>query len=249
MAHKPKLTLVKGCGALMGESRPLSAQRRPKVVVQALNAIDGRIRNIPGGESLEPVVLDLAVGRESQTSQADILGTGRLEKFVGLFEKGHSAILGKVFPNCQGTLSPLIGKAFPMPSRRPIPREILARNLAALLKKTGFTSPEVAGKAKVDRKTVNNQLNGRFDPRPDQVDAVAKVFGLGYWDLLNPYFDVDKETNETLVRLVELYSRATDTGKESIISVAQLAASAHAPPPSPPEGEALPSTARKIATP
>jgi transcriptional regulator with XRE-family HTH domain len=250
MTHRPTLSLVPNCGRnFMRDLRALPAQHRPKMIVQALNAIDGRVGDIASGEPLEPVVFDLAIGRERQAPQTDVLRARGLEKLVGLFEKGHSPILGKVFPICQGTLSPLIGKAFPMHNRRPLPRDVLARNLEALFKKTGFSAPEVARKAQVDRKTVNNQLNARVDPRPEQVDAVAKIFGLNYWDLLNPYFDVDAETNETLVRLIELFSSANDTGKTGILSVAQLAADANKLPPPPQPGEASSSENRKTGTP
>lgn len=249
MSHRPTLTLVPNCGARMGKSVPLPAQHRPKMVMQALNPVNGRVGDIPGGEALKPVVLDLPIGTESQAPQANLLVAGRLKKLIGLFEKGHRPILGKVFPVCQGTLSPLLGKAFPMTTKRPLPREVLAKNLKALMKKKDYTGPELAGKAKVDRKTVNNQLNARFDPRPEQVDAVAKVFGLNYWDLLNPHLDVDAATNETLMRLVELYGRATDDGKESILSVAQLAASAQKEPPAPEPGESATPSKRKAATP
>jgi transcriptional regulator with XRE-family HTH domain len=65
-----------------------------------------------------------------------------------------------------------------MAPQKLLPRQILARNLKALLNKTGLSASEVAKKAGVDRKTINNQLNARYDPRPEQVDAVASVFGL-----------------------------------------------------------------------
>src|SRR5579859_4932503 len=86
-----------------------------------------------------------------------------------------AAILGNYFPICQGTHSPLFGKEFPMTEKNPSPRHILARNLKLLIEKSGMSAPEIARRARVDRKTVNNQLHARFDPRPDQVAAVAQV--------------------------------------------------------------------------
>lgn len=87
-----------------------------------------------------------------------------------------------------------------------------------------MSSPEVAAKAKVDRKTLNNQLNGRYDPRPEQVQAVAEVFGYNNWDLLNPDFDPDRKANAKLTTLIENYAKADDRGRESILRVAEMAA-------------------------
>jgi transcriptional regulator with XRE-family HTH domain len=130
-----------------------------------------------------------------------------------------------------------------MPQKSQLPREILAKNLGALLKKTGMSAPEVASKAKVDRKTINNQLNARFDSRLDHVAAVAQVFGLSYLDLLNPHFDVNAEITQKLRILVDLYSDADDTGKHSILSVAQLAAAASKPAAAPEPGQDKPAPA------
>ena len=92
------------------------------------------------------------------------------------------------------------------------------------MEKTGLSAPAVAKQAGVDRKTLNNQLNGRFDPRPEQVQLVAEVFGYNNWELLNPAFDPDKNSSQKLRELVELYAKATDEGKENILRVAEMAA-------------------------
>lgn len=73
-----------------------------------------------------------------------------------------------------------------MAKNREPPSQTLAKNLRKLMRDKGLSAPEVASRAKVDRKTVNNQLNARFDPRLTQVQAVAEVFGLTCWQLLSP---------------------------------------------------------------
>jgi transcriptional regulator with XRE-family HTH domain len=111
-----------------------------------------------------------------------------------------------------------------MPKKRPLPRQVLAKNLKALQARAGLTGHEIARRAKVDPKTVNNQLHGKYDPRPEQVDAVASVFGLSYVDLLNPAFDPESASNETLRQLTDLFSMADDKGRRSILAVAEMAA-------------------------
>ena len=87
-----------------------------------------------------------------------------------------------------------------------------------------MSAPELAKRAGVDRKTVNNQLNGRYDPRPEQVALVAKVFGVSYWLLLSPNYDPDPTTSANLQKLAEMYQAANDNGREAILRVAEVAA-------------------------
>lgn len=118
----------------------------------------------------------------------------------------------------------MFGKEFLMPEKRLSPRLVLARNLKILIEKSGLAAPEVAKRAGVDRKTVNNQLNGRYDPRPEQVDAVAKVFGLTGWILLSSSFRPEMANNGNIQRLLELYADANEDGRENILRVAEMAA-------------------------
>ena len=222
---RPKLTLVPDCGEwLMRRSRPALAEQRPQMVVQKLDAVHGRVRNVPRRKAFEPVVFDLPVRSEGDVAKAVTTISRRSEKGVGLFKEGHAAILGNVFPKSQGTLSPGDGKAFPVVKKRPIPRQTLAKNLRALCNKFEFSGHEVARRARVDPKTVNNQLNAKYDPRPDQVDAVAAVFGLNYWDLLNPHFDPEAASSDIVRQLTALYSQADDKGRRNIMAVAEMAA-------------------------
>lgn len=110
-----------------------------------------------------------------------------------------------------------------MSKERPLPRQNLAKNLKALIQETGLSGPEVAKRAGVDRKTINNQLNGRYDPQPDMVDAVAKVFNLNGWQLLAPNLDIEAATNGRLQELFELFSAADEVGRENILRVAEMA--------------------------
>lgn len=89
---------------------------------------------------------------------------------------------------------------------------------------SGLSSPEVAKKAGVDPKTMNNMLNGRYDPRPEKAEQVAAVFGLSGWQLLIPGLSSDMLKNGKLERLIANYVSADKEGRDSISSVAEMAA-------------------------
>lgn len=105
------------------------------------------------------------------------------------------------------------------------PRKVLAENLAELLQKTGWSGPELASRAKIDRKSVNNMLNGRYDPRPEKVDAVATAFGLTGWLLLRAgtgkAYVADEISN--IERLIDVYNAATSEQRATIMRVAEMA--------------------------
>ena len=136
-----------------------------------------------------------------------------------------SAIVGKDFPNCQGTHSPLNGKEFPMTDKRPLPRHVLAQNLKALKAKSGLSAPEIARRSKppVDRKTVTNYLRGETDPRPDKVEAIARGFGLTGAALMSASFQPDMADDEYLPQLLKFWSFANEAGRDLILKVAEAA--------------------------
>jgi hypothetical protein len=113
-----------------------------------------------------------------------------------------------------------------MAEKIPSPRHILQRNLQSLIRTTGITAPEIARRAKppVDRKTVNNYVNSRADPRPDLVEAIARGFGLTAAVLLSENFQPEMAKDGNLRKLLEFYANATENGRESILRVAEMAA-------------------------
>lgn len=115
-----------------------------------------------------------------------------------------------------------------MAEKRPSPRKVLADNLDALAERAGYSGRQLAKKAQVDPKTVTNALNAKHDSRLDLVDAVAGVFNLTYWDLLNPYFKPTEASSKELRQLILWYGRSNDEGRKSIMSVAKLAGDSRA---------------------
>ena len=139
-----------------------------------------------------------------------------------------------------GTLSPFVKEHIPRPTwndflvvkKHPSPRHVLAENLKALLKPSKMSGPELADKAKVDRKSVNNMLNARYDPRPDNVEAVAQVFGLTGWQLLRPGTGKNIANAAQIEGLIDSFNSASPEQRVIILQVAELAATAaHHPEP------------------
>lgn len=112
-----------------------------------------------------------------------------------------------------------------MPKLPIAPRVRLAQNLKALIELHEMTAPRVAALAKVDAKTVNNLLNGRFDPRLSLVEKVASVFNMAAWQLLATDLRSKHIDSAQIVRLVEAYGNAKAEGKTAIMQVAQVVGS------------------------
>jgi hypothetical protein len=108
----------------------------------------------------------------------------------------------------------------------PLPlRQRLARNLKALAKRHGgMSGRDIAAKAKIDPKTVNNMIRASHDPRLTHVEKVAKVFGMAAWQLLAMDLEVRNADSAQVVRLLERYTEAPDDGRKAILQVAEIAA-------------------------
>lgn len=87
----------------------------------------------------------------------------------------------------------------------------------------GLTSVQVADAAKVDRKTLNNLLNARFDPRLTLIEKVANVFGLTTWQILATDMERRPPDSKLALTLLERYSSADETGRNTIMQVAEIA--------------------------
>lgn len=110
-----------------------------------------------------------------------------------------------------------------MPTKVP-PRKTLAVNLRLLMDARKMKAPEVARTAKVDAKTINNMLHGRFEPRLDRVEAVAQVFGLTAWQLIIPGMAASLIADGKLQTVVESFGLTDEAGRDNIYRVAEMAA-------------------------
>lgn len=100
------------------------------------------------------------------------------------------------------------------------------------MRESGMTGPAVATAAKLDRKTVNNLVRARKDPRADSLAAIAAVFGLEGWQLLVA-IPPGGHGRRDILQLVGYFAGCDKAGRRSIMEVAKLAARASAPSPAP----------------
>lgn len=128
----------------------------------------------------------------------------------------HSPTVKELFPQAQGN-------NFPMARTRVPLRQRLAKNLRALATRDKLSGHQIAGKAKLDPKTVNNMLRAGHDPRLTHVEKVAEVFGLAAWQLLALDLEANPPDSSQVVALLDHYSAAQDSGRKAIMQVAEMA--------------------------
>ncbi len=108
------------------------------------------------------------------------------------------------------------------PTVGPVTR--FARNLKKLIKMQGVQVTTVAEGAKVTPKQVYNLMAAGHDFRLKSTEKVANFFGLTTWQLLAVDLEDNPSTNKQLLTLLELYSRADEAGRNTIMQVAEIAA-------------------------
>lgn len=105
-------------------------------------------------------------------------------------------------------------------------REIVARNLAALMKAKGLTSQAaLAKRADVSQKTISNLLNpgqGVKSPTLDKVTAVATALGIEMWHFLLPEIPESAGDFRTLSQVVCDFVQSPPEGRVHIARVAEM---------------------------
>lgn len=104
-------------------------------------------------------------------------------------------------------------------------KEVLRDNLRLLMRRDEVDTKSVSQKSGLDKKTINNVLNARHEPRLDVLDAIAKVFGVSPWELLLPKLTAElAQDTKNIDRLFNVYQSTDQTGRHSIMSIAEMAA-------------------------
>ena len=101
------------------------------------------------------------------------------------------------------------------------PRETLARNLRHLKQMREWSDATIAKKAGISAKAVNNMINARHSPNIDDVDAVARVFGLTGWHLIMPNLPDDLINSPNVGSLFTSYASADPEGRKVIDMIAE----------------------------
>jgi transcriptional regulator with XRE-family HTH domain len=102
------------------------------------------------------------------------------------------------------------------------PRVVLAANLKALMASKGLNGPAVAKAAGIGRKSVNNMLNARHSPDLDNVEAVARVFGLTAWQLIRESHGADIPASAQVDALIGRFYDAGPEQRKTILGVAEM---------------------------
>jgi len=96
------------------------------------------------------------------------------------------------------------------------------RNVKAQLTHQGLAGSELAKKAGIAPKTLNNLLNGRHAPQFDVLDKLAKALKVELWQLWLPEFPADAAHDETFPRLIETASKLTPAARKAVARMADL---------------------------
>jgi hypothetical protein len=99
-------------------------------------------------------------------------------------------------------------------------RKRLGRNLKFVLLRRDQSQRSAALAAKMNDKTFNNLAEARFDPRMTQVEKAANAVGYEVWQLLACEFAAMPAEPKEVLRLLELFSKASPQGRATILQVA-----------------------------
>jgi transcriptional regulator with XRE-family HTH domain len=94
-----------------------------------------------------------------------------------------------------------------------------AMNMKEQLRERGWTAPELARRAGVSPKSVNNVLNGRHAQQADVLNKIAAALGLELWQMWLPQLPKDAVHDETFPHLV---TTAAKLSPEAIGRVAHI---------------------------
>lgn len=103
-------------------------------------------------------------------------------------------------------------------------KDILAANLRMLMNTAKHSEAALAKLAGVDPTTINNILNRNNAAKIDSVQAVAKAYGLDTWKLLVENMAEAVGHNGELGTIISAYAKTDETGRHSILKVAEIAA-------------------------
>lgn len=99
---------------------------------------------------------------------------------------------------------------------RPRTRDILARNLRALMQAHDMTERALSQSSGVSQGQINNILNVRTSCSIETAEALAQVFGLTGWHLLLHGLPDELVNSQTIGRMVDGYIRMNGEGRALI---------------------------------
>lgn len=97
-----------------------------------------------------------------------------------------------------------------------------ALNVRAQLRERGWTAPELARRARLSPKTVNNVLNGRHAQQVDVLSKIAAALDLELWQMWLPQLPHDAAHDETFPRLVTSAARLSPEAAARVAHIVEL---------------------------
>jgi transcriptional regulator with XRE-family HTH domain len=96
------------------------------------------------------------------------------------------------------------------------------RNVEAHLTHQELSRTDLAKKAGISPKTLNNLLNGRHAPQLDVLTKIADALKVDLWQLWLPEFPADMAHDDTFPHLIETASKLTPTALKAVSRMADL---------------------------
>jgi transcriptional regulator with XRE-family HTH domain len=127
------------------------------------------------------------------------------------------------YTNVKKPVTGLACNHFQMSNAPPTPARRYAENLKKLIAMHEMTVAQVAAIAHVIPKQVYNLLNSSHDPRLKGLEKVANVFNLTAWQMMAFDFTDQPSDNKRVLALLERFGAADEAGRETILSVAEIA--------------------------
>ena len=103
-----------------------------------------------------------------------------------------------------------------MANPRPRTREILSRNLRALMDRHEMSERALSQSSGVSQGQINNILNQRSACSVETAESLGNVFGLTGWHLLLHNLPDDLLSSPTISKMVEAYLRMNGEGRELV---------------------------------
>ncbi len=97
-----------------------------------------------------------------------------------------------------------------------------ALNMRAQIAERGWSAPELARRAGLAPKTVNNVLRGRHAAQADVLEKIAKALDLELWQMWLPQLPSDARHDETFPRLVTEAARLSPEARARVAHIIDL---------------------------
>lgn len=100
-------------------------------------------------------------------------------------------------------------------------KEVFSRNLLRLMKMSGKTQNEVAGRVGVSQGTISDWTNGRSYPRMDKVQLLAELFGVQKSELVEDVYIAKETVSEQDQRILDMFHKVPEKNRELLLSIIQ----------------------------